>query len=283
MNYSSVLKSCSQSDSPLVFSSGSGACKIYLPQGKSSGGGRRGSVRGFSRASSVRMIRFCREIVWGRTPFFITLTFGENLPCSRAEAYRRLRLWLDRCGYRKRRAWACVWRLEYQKRGAIHFHLIFPFSSRSQFRGKLKVWCDMWGSSIVAQRAVMVRDPDLCSHYVAKYAAKIVSVPNEGAAEPGARSAPGSAVPLIVSHTSDRPTGRHWGVLNRTLFRMHEWKSFDRIPKDFPSRSYNMRRKSGCSAYYSRLGAYIFVPSIIGTGYLLQFWGLLELSQGILL
>lgn len=93
-----------------------------LPGGR---GGRRGFVRGFSKASRSRMLQFLQTVDRERAgmPLFVTLTYPRAWPGSPRRWKRDLEVWLARLKRAHPSAWA-VWRLEPQKRGAPHYHLL---------------------------------------------------------------------------------------------------------------------------------------------------------------
>ena len=83
----------------------------------------RGKVRGMSRRSRSRLMRRLAEVdrasPW---PLFVTLTYPAEYP-DPERAKRDLRAWLKRL----RRAFpeaGWFWRMEFQERGAPHFHLL---------------------------------------------------------------------------------------------------------------------------------------------------------------
>ena len=102
---------------------------------------RRGSVRGFSRRSGSRLSRYLRSCVADyRT--LVTLTYpGEQR--SWLNFKRDLRVFLARCARRSRgpdlaRPWSACWFLEFQRRGAPHFHIFLTHDIP-------KDWCsDAW-------------------------------------------------------------------------------------------------------------------------------------------
>lgn len=88
-------------------------------------GGPRGRVVGFSRASRKRLLRLLNTIDRERsgTPLFVTLTYPAEWPGDPRRWKRDLQVWLHRLGRQHPCAWS-VWRLEPQRRGAPHFHLL---------------------------------------------------------------------------------------------------------------------------------------------------------------
>lgn len=80
---------------------------------------KRGRVLSFSRRSRLRLLRFLNEIRYDLegVPFFVTLTFHRR-PRDPYSKFHALRQWMHR---RKMKA---VWKLEIQRRGVEHFHLL---------------------------------------------------------------------------------------------------------------------------------------------------------------
>jgi hypothetical protein len=88
-------------------------------------GGERGAIRGFSEASRRRMLQFLQTIDREKSgmPLFVTLTYPGEWPGDPRRWKRDLQVWLGRLKRALPQAWA-VWRLEPQRRGAPHYHLL---------------------------------------------------------------------------------------------------------------------------------------------------------------
>src|SRR5205823_1017705 len=86
----------------------------------------RGQINGFSFAARRRLLRLCAEVDRRECrllPLFVTLTYPSVWPADPADWKRQL----DRFFHRLKRGWpdaAAIWRLEFQRRGAPHFHLL---------------------------------------------------------------------------------------------------------------------------------------------------------------
>ncbi len=93
------------------------------------GGGPRGRVRGFSRASRLRLQRRQAQIDrtafrgFGGKTFFVTLTYGEVWPEGFAACKAHLKALRKRIVRRFGR-FAAFWRWGVQRRGAWHVHLL---------------------------------------------------------------------------------------------------------------------------------------------------------------
>ena len=84
----------------------------------------RGDITGFSSASRRRLFKFCAAVNWDALPnsYFVTLTYPGEYPTDGLRVKRDLDTF--------RKAWSreyhdlrAVWKLEFQGRGAPHFHL----------------------------------------------------------------------------------------------------------------------------------------------------------------
>lgn len=89
------------------------------------GGGVRGKILTFSKESRRRLMRLLNSVNRDEValPYFVTLTYHNTWPSSRAGRKKHL----DAFQKRMERAYgkfAAVWRLEFQKRGAPHYHLL---------------------------------------------------------------------------------------------------------------------------------------------------------------
>ncbi len=178
------------------------------------GGGGRGKVGGFSEASRLRLLKLFASIDKGALkalPLFVTLTYPGDFPLDR-RAYKRD---LDVFGKSLRRVVpkvAIIWRLEFQKRGAPHYHLILfnmpdlnAGDRLTRFRGWLsKRWFEIVGSGDqrhlrAGTQAVYVDNMRAVWTYVSKYCAKVE--PQDGQID-------------LVSQML-QTAGRAWGVIGK--------------------------------------------------------------------
>ncbi len=95
----------------------------YKPEHR--GGGQRGKIQEFSRASRRRMMGMVNSINYSKIslPYFVTLTYHHDWPEDPGERKEQVK------GLKKRieRVWGSVsyiYRQEHQRRGAPHFHLL---------------------------------------------------------------------------------------------------------------------------------------------------------------
>jgi len=156
----------------------------------------RGMITAFSRKSRKRMIELVSRLDDKKchNPHFITLTYPENM-LDGQRAKRDLFTFIKRL---KRIApeISAIWRMEQQKRGAIHFHLIvwgLPYVDNLTIR----TW---WGEVIgyvgypLNTDIRRLKSVKQMFYYVSKYMAKPSHL---------------DALPYLTA------PGRWWGVVNR--------------------------------------------------------------------
>ena len=166
---------------------------------------KRGIIRVFSRASRRRLMRFMARLKTRKIrASFLTLTFSKVVTNERAKnVFKRFAMRLRR----KFPKVSAVWRMEFQERGAIHFHLLvfnLPFWKQHEIQA---TWedCTEEDKSIVDIR--LVHGARSIMAYVSKYIAK----PDERSEIPSLEDVSyqhGSAGGLV---------GRFWGWINKGL------------------------------------------------------------------
>lgn len=186
-------------------------------------GGIRGLISGFSRGSRRRLIHLLQSIDQTKLlvplPLFLTLTYGATWP-SDARAWKRH---LDTFAKRLARKFpgvVAVWRLEFQARGAPHYHLIVFNVRFVSYRWLARAWNDIvyplnddvgdMFSDMEYEAYWLEKDAHLKAgtevrsvkswRGVMSYAAKYVSKPQEA---------------LAGDVTIPENVGRWWGVLGR--------------------------------------------------------------------
>jgi len=83
----------------------------------------RGKITGFSKKSRLRLLKKMGQVRKNEMPFFITLTYPAEYPKEKEVYKADLEKFLKRLIYRFPKV-AGFWRLEFQKRGAPHYHLL---------------------------------------------------------------------------------------------------------------------------------------------------------------
>lgn len=106
---------------------------------------KRGKVAGFSGKSRNRLMRTLGEVRRDCLPDFVTLTFPNDYPTIK-RAKRDLDTFIKRLA-RKFPDVAGVWKLEPQKRGAPHFHLLIWGAAHKELLSFVPAsWCKVVGS-----------------------------------------------------------------------------------------------------------------------------------------
>lgn len=133
----------------------------------------RGAIKGFSHGSRRRlefMIRNTSDLWEG----FVTLTYPADFPTNGREVKRHLNAF---CSWLRREKVSYIWILEFQQRGAPHFHFLVR-----GWLDKTKVahrWADIVGSwdrerhVKAGTRIEGVKNPDQVGAYMAAYMSKL--------------------------------------------------------------------------------------------------------------
>lgn len=99
--------------------------------------GRRGSVVSFSSASRRRMMNLLNKIKISAFEHFVFATFTFHHPLASSEEYRRVfhRFFVSL----RKRCKGFIWRIEFQKRGVPHLHILI-YSLNSSFDDVVNLW-----------------------------------------------------------------------------------------------------------------------------------------------
>lgn len=168
---------------------------------------KRGNVTGFSDKSRQRLRVYLSKLRRQAPIRFLTLTYQrENVNGN--DAKRDLHAFLERvrCGYPHV---AAVWKLELQRRGTIHFHLLI-FGGWIDHRFISRTWDriagnDFHGGHSTSTRIEAARDSGRTVGYLLKYLCKEISNKSGDAHADGSMGATRTREDL----------GRVWGVHNR--------------------------------------------------------------------
>lgn len=146
------------------------------------GGGKRGVIKELSRGAIKRLKLTARNVPEGSFKAFLTLTYPETFPTDGVKVKRDLsvmRKWLRRHG-----VGGGFWFLEFQARGAPHFHLFMSNYPLCGVSGVAEAWFRIVGSGDpkhldwhlgkLSGRSCLeyVRKPHAASYYATKYATK---------------------------------------------------------------------------------------------------------------
>jgi hypothetical protein len=153
----------------------------WSPSG-GAGGGKRGKIKELSRKARQRMKTHARNVPDGTFKAILTLTYPAEYTTDGKEVKRHMNLmkkWLQRHG--------CAdgfWFLEFQKRGAPHFHMFLKCWPAGGVYAVSEAWCSIVGSDDAKHLQwhkgelsgtpclEWLRMPHAASAYVTKYASK---------------------------------------------------------------------------------------------------------------
>lgn len=186
----------------------------------------RGTIRGFSKASRMRLLKMVATIDWGMIPcsLFITLTYPDECQWDDPDERNKQRYLFHRNAEKHLGREVCgIWRTEWlpRKSGdcigmiAPHHHALFlgvGFIPQE----KIKLW---WKAAIGSIRTVSIkvkgcRSAKKAALYVSKYCAK---VPDEYYLDNGA-------------YLNNQ--GRHWGYFRRPLIPRENQEIIDNLTPD---------------------------------------------------
>ena len=173
-------------------------------------GGIRSRIRSFSAKSRVRLMRFMARLkMSGVRATFMTLTF-RGYP-SNAMAKKALHAFLQRV-VRKFPEASAVWRVEYQKRGSLHFHLLWFNMPYWDWKEVLAAWKSCSGQPVARIDIQLIRSRKGVMYYVSKYIAKV---------DKGHRKTFFISPPYLHGGRKWRK-GRFWGYHNKKLLPLGE-------------------------------------------------------------
>lgn len=150
----------------------------YQPDQKQGKRGKRGKIVTFSAASRVRLMQKVAQVRRGEPCHFVSLTFPSDIPAARAKEHlwafwRRLerKYGAEKIGM--------IWKMEPQKRGVWHFHLLVWGIKYLPHMLAKKAWSEVIGSEDIAgafHRGVDIKFVpsvlNVLRSYVAKYFSK---------------------------------------------------------------------------------------------------------------
>ena len=178
-----------------------------------SGGGKRGDIQVFSVGSRYRLFRLLHQIVF-KTVTFMTLTYPDEFPTD-ARVYKANLKEFHRKFEIEYPGVQSIWRLEFQERGAPHFHIML-LDWKPDDDGLVSwLWkstCHTWDMAheLLGVNLQLITDSAqaaLVAHYLAKYIAKVDTKE-------------------IKIH--DRKCGRWWGKWNIIEPKPYECEISDR-------------------------------------------------------
>ena len=177
------------------------------------GGGVRGCITGFSKRSRSRLMQTVASLDRRglEVPLFVTLTYPAQFPTDYTIYKRHLDTFLKRLRRFAPDCWA-IWRLEFQRRGAPHFHLLVFGVRFLPHQVVSKMWYEVVKSGDLKhlQAGVEIRRARSwggVTSYVAKYMGKTSDVVPTGF------------------------TGRFWGIFRRDLMPVEILEILLEIPQ----------------------------------------------------
>jgi len=134
---------------------------------------RRGKITGFSAQSRGRLFDIFNSMELRNPVIFITLTYEKDMTNAQT-AKAHLRSFIKRLQrlYQNRKM-AFVWRMEFQERGAVHFHIMafdLPFTPKETIKS---MWAQVIGGYDPFTRIEMIYSSKKTMNYVSKYVAKV--------------------------------------------------------------------------------------------------------------
>jgi hypothetical protein len=177
----------------------------------------RGNISGFSDKARARMLKTVNQINRPDPPLFITLTYRDN-----EQDHSKSKKHLDRIRKHfeyKYKQIAAIWRLEFQRRGAIHYHILLWKSDTW-----LNYPLDEVKETVSKAWAKIILDG---SEATLKYSVKIMLGENSNALSL-----------YLLGHNNktnqirdDLETGRYWGIWKKELLGIGK-----------PQESYNIKQ-----------------------------------------
>jgi hypothetical protein len=176
---------------------------------------KRGQISEFSRKSQMTFRKLLASIIIGFLPLFVTLTYPAAWDYDWKRWKRDLERLFERIAYRWPAA-SLVWKLEFQKRGAPHFHCflfgLYSKRERHDFKEFIsEAWFEIVGSEDEKHKRAGTRCEDIRSRAgVMSYSVGYASKKNQT---------------LVGEHV-----GRYWGVMGRAHLPVGEKVELE-IPK----------------------------------------------------
>ena len=167
------------------------------------GGGKRGSIRSFSKASRMRLMRTVARVKKAKLPIFVTLTYPSNYSDSFSAWKRDLDVFTKRVKRKYPRA-GVLWRLDFQMRGAPHYHLLL-WGVPCVREWISRAWYEVVGSGDLKHLQAGTNTPQIRSYkHLSSYVSKRIA---------------------RVTRENHIHVGRWWGILCRKDVPWAEWLS----------------------------------------------------------
>jgi len=220
-------------------------------------GGKRGRIEHFSPASRRRLMRLMAQVdrtQFRKRPLFVTLTYPDKWPADYRVYKADLARFLKAFGRRYPHI-PIIWRLEYQERGAPHYHLMIFSPWFIPWQWIAKTWFqatqkrDVY-TLLAGTETRAVRSWAGVMHYAAKYMSKCGSPPQ--GTLPGRLWGVHSREDLPVRLQVIRIDWSHFATLQDWLWAWHLGQGREVLHR---------YRTKGASAYMSNSLAYSMVSA----------------------
>ena len=198
------------------------------------GGGKRGQIKGFSRASRVRMIEAIRSLDFERLReegfvcYFATGTYQADLGLELLEKFgmKKFKDHLRALEKRFLRAFYgfFFWKPEYTKRGVPHFHFLF-FTKQREWAQFMLWFSDTWVET--CQSVFKLSGDDERLEKMRSVATNVRWVPMNRE-EVVAVYTTKEVGKTFQTETSGGWTGRFWGIVNRKLY--NQFRVVEELP-----------------------------------------------------
>lgn len=199
----------------------------------------RGEIHDFSKQSRGRLLDLFHTLEVKRKPIFVTLTYARGWPDART-AKNHLRALFKRVERKlEGQRFSAVWRMEFQERGAPHFHIIFfdlPFIYKLTWQ---YWWEEITGSPEPFTRVERLNNTRHMMSYVSKYVAKV-----DKQDEKTGFNSPTYLAAYVDGY--DDLIGRLWGYYNKSALPFAELTEFE-VPLD--RRGYYLFRQAAAQKF----------------------------------
>lgn len=176
---------------------------------------KRSKITDFSAGSRGRLFDLFNKMELKSKVIFITLTY-ERTDTDANTAKANLFAFIKRLQRKyKNIPMSFVWRMEFQERGAVHFHIIafgLPFVPKEQIQ---IIWGETTCQVRPFTRIEMIFSSKKVMNYVAKYVAKVNPLP-----ETGGFNLPTYLAAYQSQHGDE--IGRVWGIIGKKYLPMAE-------------------------------------------------------------
>lgn len=170
---------------------------------------KRSYISDFSAQSRKRLLDLFHRLDIRVKPIFLTLTYGDDFP-EASEAKKDFRAFLEWLRRKtKARNTSGIWRMEFQERGAPHFHIMLfdcPFIKKEVIQER---WGQIIGVDKPFTRIEQIRSFKGVMAYVSKYIAKV---------DPGKEASGFNSPTYLHAYVAKygNHTGRFWGYFEKS-------------------------------------------------------------------